>query len=128
MSESTPPPPMDYQTPTGGLTPPTNKDEQNMGLLIFILAIFTGFIGPLIIWLLKKESSRYLDEQGKEVLNWSITVFLAAVVCMVLVFVFIGVLLLPLLMLTNLILNILGAIAASKGQPYRYPFAIRLLK
>ena len=99
-----------------------------MALLMYILAIFTGFIGPLIIWLIKKDSSAFINDQGKEVLNFQITIFLALIACGILSVVVIGLLLLPIVGLCSLIFTVLGAVAVSKGQPYRFPFAIRLLK
>jgi uncharacterized Tic20 family protein len=129
MSEAPqPPPPVDYATPSSPGVPPANKDEGNMGLLMFILCIITGFIGPLILWLIKKDQSRYIGEQGKEVLNWCITMVGAYVVCIILMFVVIGFFLMPIVLLIHLIFNIMGIIAANKGQFYRYPFALRLLK
>lgn len=134
MSEGAPPPTSDtlnYQSmtnPAGYQGPPPTKDETNMAMLTYILAIFTVFIGPLIIWLIKKDQSPFLNDQGKEVLNWSITVVLAYIVCIILMFVIIGIFLMPVLLLCHLIFTIMGAIKSSKGIAYRYPFAIRLLK
>jgi uncharacterized Tic20 family protein len=118
-----------YETP-GGIAgvQPVNKDEQNMGLLMFILAIFTGFIGPLILWLMKKEQSRYIEAQGKEILNFQITVFFAFLICFVLAFVVIGVFLIPIVWICYLVFTIIGAVTASKGNFYRFPLALRLLK
>lgn len=127
MSE-TPPPPVDYATPSGPGVAPASKDEGNMGLLLFILCIVTGFIGPLILWLMKKDGSRYINEEGKEVLNWCITFVLAYIVSVILMFVVIGIFLMFALLIVHLVFNIMGAIAASKGNYYRYPFALRLLK
>src|SRR5438874_3877670 len=100
MTESNVPPPppaadpgpvVGYEAAPGAeIVPPQSKDDQNMGLLMFILGIFTGFLGPLILWLVKKDQSRYIDAQGKEILNWQITVFIALVACFVLAFVIIG--------------------------------------
>ena len=59
--------------------PPT-KDEQNLAVLCYILGIFTWLIGPLIIWLVKKDSSKFVDDQGKKVINWGITITIAWVV------------------------------------------------
>lgn len=105
-----------------------SKDETNMAMLTYILAIFTGFIGPLIIWLMKKDQSAFLNDQGKEVLNWCITLVLGFIVCFVLAFVVIGVFLMPVLWVLNIVFCIMGAVKASKGIAYRYPFALRLLK
>jgi len=121
--------PLNYQPPTGGYTGPApTKDDTNMAVLSYILAIFTGFIGPLIIWLLKKEQSQFVNDQGKEVLNWIITVILAMLACIPLMFILIGFLLYPLVLLCHVIFTIMGAVKVSRGIAYRYPFAIRLLK
>lgn len=113
--------------PASSITSPS-KDDQNMGMLLYILALVTGFIGPLILWLVKKDSSRFVDDQGKEVLNWCITMAIGYVACFLLMFVLIGIFLMPLLILAHFIFTILGAVKASKGVAYRYPFALRLLK
>ena len=52
--------------------PPATQEEQTMGMLSHLLGIFTGFLGPLIIWLIKKDESKYIDEQAKEALNFQI--------------------------------------------------------
>ncbi len=108
--------------------PAPSKDECNMALLTYILCLVTGFIGPLIIWLIKKDQSAFVNHQGKEVLNWCITMVLAYIACFILMFIVIGIFLMPILLLVHLIFNIMGAISASKGVAYRYPFALRLLK
>src|ERR1044071_6722682 len=109
MSDQTPP---SEPIPVHG-TP--SKDECNMAMLMYILGILTGWIAPLIIWLLKKESSAFINDQGKELLNFQITVFLACIVCGLLTFVVIGCFLMPIVVLCNLIFSIMGAIAVSKG-------------
>lgn len=116
---TTPPPP-----PSG--TP--SKEECNMAMLIYILSIFTGWVGPLIIWLIKKDASPFVNDQGKEVLNFQITFFVAYIVCALLMFVVIGCVLLPILMIAAIVFSIMGALAASKGTAYRFPFNIRLIK
>ena len=103
-------------------------DDRNLAMLAHLLGIVSGFVGALIIWLIKKDQSAYVDEQGKEALNFQITMLIAFVGAWILVFVLIGALLFPLLLVVNLVFCILAAVAASKGEHYRYPFAIRLLK
>ncbi|MDH4150516.1 MAG: DUF4870 domain-containing protein [Betaproteobacteria bacterium] len=107
-------------------TPST--DDRNLAMLAHLLGIVSGFVGALIIWLIKKDQSAYVDEQGKEALNFQITMLIAFVGAWILVFILIGALLFPLLLVVNLVFCILAAVAASKGEHYRYPFAIRLLK
>lgn len=111
---------------SASFTPPT-KDERNLALLSHLLGIFTGFLGPLIIWLIKKDSSAYVADQSKEALNFQITVAIAYLVSGLLTFVLIGCILMPIVLLGALVLAIMATIAASKGEPYRYPIALRLI-
>lgn len=99
-----------------------------MAMLCYILAIFTHFLGPLIIWLIKKNDSPFVDRQGKEVLNWLITVLLAWLCCIPLLFVIIGAFLMPLVGLLGLIFLIVGAVQVNSGKDYRFPWVLRLLK
>jgi hypothetical protein len=105
-----------------------SSDDKTMALLAHLLGIFTGFLGPLVIWLIKKDQSTFVDDQGKEALNFQITMLIAWVVTWVLMFVLIGLLLVPVLIIANLVLCIMGGIAANKGERYRYPVALRLIK
>jgi uncharacterized protein len=97
-----------------------------MGVLMHVLGL-VGFpiIGPLVIWLIKKDQSPYLDAQGREVLNFGVSMFIYSLVCMMLVFVIIGFLLIPIFGIAALVLSILGLIKASNGEVYRYPYIIR---
>jgi uncharacterized Tic20 family protein len=122
-SQSTP---SGYPGPYTGPAP--TKDDQNMGLLTHILGIFTGFLGPLIIWLVKKDQSVFIDDQGKETLNFKITTLLAYLVAGALSCLFIGLFIIPVIFLLEVIFGIMGAMANSRGEAYRYPFALRLVK
>ncbi len=106
----------------------TSNDDRNLAMLAHLLGIVSGFVGALIIWLIKKDQSAFIDEQGKEALNFQITVMLAFVCSWILMFVLIGMLLMPLVLIGNLVFCILAAVAVSKGEHYKYPFALRLLK
>lgn len=107
------------------------NDEKTMGLLSHILGAVTTFVGPLIIWLIKKDESPFVDDQGKEALNFQITILIgyvaAAIVTMIPVIGCIGALLYPVFGIVSLIFGILGGIEANKGVAYRYPFALRLI-
>jgi len=101
----------------------------HLSALVGFLGNGVGFIlGPLIIWLIKKESDPLADRHGKEALNFQITMFGITIICALLMLVLIGFILLPLALLTNLILTIIAGVKVSKGEDYRYPFAIRLIK
>lgn len=103
-------------------------DDRNLAMLAHLLGMVTGFIGALVIWLLKREQSPFVDEQGKEALNFQLTMLIAVIGAWMLMFVLIGFFLLPLLLLANFVFCILAAVAVSNGKPYRYPVALRLLK
>lgn len=105
-----------------------------MAMLCHLLSILTGFIGPLVLWLVKKDQSRFVDFHGREALNFQITLFLVmsglTIVAMVLMFVFIGFLLIPVIMvlaILALVAEILAAVAAQKGEWYQYPCSIRFV-
>lgn len=108
------------------------SDECTMAMLCHVLAIFTWFIGPLVIWLMKKDQSRFVDLHGREALNWSFSMFLYQIALVVLTVIglfvpFLPCLCLPLylaLVVTDIVLKVMHAIAASNGQVRRYPMSI----
>jgi len=110
--------------PGGGQAP--DKDSITFGLLCHLLGIFTGFVGPLIIWLLKKDSSPFVNDQGKEALNFQITALIATFACFF-GFCFFHILFIA-VQLTRIVLSIMATIEASKGVAYRYPITIRFIK
>jgi len=133
-----PPPPGDPANPNATLDPPPTpdidpaeltSDEKMMGMLTHLLGIL-GFLGPLIIWLIKKDESRFVDDQGKEALNFQLTLLIGWVVATFIAMVTCGIgaiLYLPLAAVT-IIFSILGGLKAKEGEAYRYPFAIRMVK
>lgn len=105
-----------------------NKDATNMAMLAHLLAIFTGFLGPLVIWLIKKDDSPFVDRHGKEALNFQLTVLIAMFVSGILTFLCIGFFMMTAVWVVDLIFCIIAAIKASKGEEYRYPLTIRFVK
>ena len=95
-----------------------------------------GFLGPLIIWLIKKDTQPFVNDQGKEALNFQLTLLIAYLVTTLGYFVLslvtcgIGAFVpLPLIVTVfQLIFGIIGAMEASKGVYYRYPMTIRLIQ
>jgi uncharacterized Tic20 family protein len=127
-------PPIGYQTP-GTLGPiETNKDARLWGMLCHLGALagyiipMGNIIGPLVFWLIKKNDYPFVDEQGKEALNFQITATIAILICIPLFFVIIGIPLLFAVGIADLVLVIIATIKANNGEHYRYPFAIRLIK
>jgi len=92
------------------------------------------FLGPLVIWMLKRETMPFVADQGKEALNFAITVSLACAALWLLTVMSLGiglVLTLPvlgLISIASLVLVIIAAVKANEGVAYRYPVALRLLK
>ena len=106
----------------------TNPDAKTVGMLCHQFGIFTNFIGPLIIWLTRKNKYPFVDKQAKEALNWQITLLIGYLISIPLMFVFIGALTWTACWICNLVFGVLGTTTAAEGIPYRYPFALRLIK
>ena len=112
---------------------PANKDEKTLGIVCHLLAFaglavpFGNILGPLILWLVKRADSPYLDAVGKEVVNFNISWAIYAAVAFITVFAVVGFLLLPLVCLLWLIFVIMAAIKASEGKLHRYPLTFRLI-
>lgn len=88
---------------------------------------FGNILGPLVLWLVKREGNPFVDDQGKEALNFQITFTLAVLVSCALMVVLIGFLLLAALAVYWFIVVIVAAVRASHGEAYRYPLTLRLL-
>ncbi len=104
------------------------KQEKMWAMLCHIGAIVLGFIAPLVIWLVKKDESPLVNDQGKEALNFQITMTIAFIVAGMLMAVFIGLILMPVLAVFNLTMLIIAGIKANEGTKYRYPVNIRFIK
>ena len=108
------------------------KEERNWAMLCHLAVVGQMFfpvliIAPLLIWLLKGDDMPLVREQGKEAVNFQITLLLAAVVCGVLWFVLIGILLAGVLWLYAVIAGVIATMKVKEGVAYRYPFNLRLI-
>lgn len=124
-------PPPGYAAPPPGYAPqpPLSDSDQRMwAMLSHLGGILFSFIPPLVIWLMFKERGRFVEEQAKEALNFQITLIIGYIVGAILTIVLIGVIIVLLVWLAAIVFGILAAVAANKGEAYRYPFAIRLVK
>jgi uncharacterized Tic20 family protein len=122
--------------PPPKIDPPPTKDDRMWGLITHLggaLGGFTYAVGipggniliPLIVWLIKKDGSPFLNDQGKEVLNFQICILVASLVFMfscVLAFMVIPV------GLASLVFGIVGCVKANEGVAYRYPINFRIIK
>jgi len=103
-------------------------DERSWAMGCHLLALVTHFVGPLIFWLVKRESSAFIDEQGKEAVNFQLSILLYTVIAYISVFFIIGVLLLPAVWIFDLVCVIVAAAKAYNGANFRYPACIRFIK
>jgi uncharacterized Tic20 family protein len=135
-----PPPPNE---PIGGAPSAEERQWAMFAHLSALLgALLTGafgggwgcFIGPLIIWLVKKDTMPFVNDQGKEALNFNITVAIACVILVLLSVMTLGIgliIAIPLWVIIGiawLVFTIIAAIKANEGVSYRYPFTLRLIK
>jgi uncharacterized protein len=118
-----------------GTTPPVPNHDQNMWAMLCHLSALAGFIipfgniiGPLVIWLIKKDEFPLVNDQGKESVNFQISMTIYYVVAAILIIVLIGILLLIGLAIFSLIMIIIAMIKANEGVAYRYPMCIRFIK
>lgn len=114
--------------PAYGPVPLSPADERLWATLAHISVPFFGFIGPLVIYLVFKDRSPRLKDNAVEALNFSILYSIALILCIFLSFIVVGLVLLPLVSIAALVFAILGAIAANRGEVYRYPVNWRLVK
>jgi uncharacterized Tic20 family protein len=105
-----------------------SKDARMWAMLCHLLGLFTSFVGPLIIWLLKKEEDPFIDNQGKEALNFQITLVIGWIVSGLLMFICIGALLGVAVSVVDIVFCIIACIKANGGEAYRYPVSIRFIK
>ena len=123
-----PPPP--NEPPMAGA--PSAEERQwamfaHLSALVGVIIPLGSIIGPLVIWLIKKDTRPFVNDQGKEALNFNITVAIAAIVGWILCFILIGFLVLAVLAIGWLVFVIIATIKANEGTTYRYPFTLRLV-
>ena len=107
------------------LTP--SSDDKNIATVTHLGGTVFSFIPSLIVWILKKDDSAYIGDQAKEALNFQITMLIAQFIAGVLIVILVGFVLIGLIWILNVVFCIIAAISTSKGETYRYPFALRLI-
>jgi uncharacterized Tic20 family protein len=105
----------------------TGTDPKTLAMLAQLLGIFTGFLGPLIIYLVSGDKDRFVKHHSAEALNFHLTVLIAYLVSFVLMLVLIGFLLFFVVWVLALVFSIQATIAANRGEWYRYPINIRMV-
>jgi uncharacterized protein len=130
--------PAPIQPPPPGAPPgkDTEKEARTMAMLAHLLGALFSFLGPLIIWLIKKDEHPFINDQGKEALNFQLFLLigylLSGILWVVISLVTCGIgALLPLpLIITvlQLVFGIIGAVKANQGEYYRYPLTYRFIQ
>ena len=112
-----------------------HRPNYTMGMLCHLLSLtlFLGvplgnIIGPLIVWLVKRNEDPFVDQCGKDALNFQISMTIYLIIAGFLVLIVVGLFLVLPLMIVNLVCTIIASIKASEGNRYQYPLSIRFLK
>lgn len=128
---STPP----SQTPPSASESEVKSNSNTFGMLCHLLAFcgllgvpFGNILGPLVMWLIKREESPFVDACGKEALNFQISMTIYTLISGLLVLAAVGLVLLPAIIIVNVIFTIIASIRASEGKHYEYPLTIRFVK
>ncbi len=114
--------------------PDSNPESRMWAALSHVSALsglvipFGNIVGPLIIWLVKRDEMSFVDDQAKEALNFNISMTIYMAVAGILIFVLIGIPIMIVLGITWLVLVIMAAVKANEGTAYRYPITLRLVK
>ena len=117
------------------------QEERTWGMIAHLSALvgfvipFGNIIGPLIVWLIKKDTMPFVNDQGKEALNFNIALFIVMVALMILgtvllviVIGFLFYLLAAVVGIAALVFMIIAGMKANEGVSYRYPYIFRLIK
>lgn len=105
-----------------------SSDDRLMGTLIYVLSFFTSLIAPLIIWLIKREDSPFIDKTGKNYFNFLLSYMIWLIVASIAMFIIIGFILFPIIAILNFIFTIVAAVKAYNGEDYLPPLSIRFFK
>ena len=113
---------------------PTTKDDRTWAMLCHLSGLagyvvpFGNIFGPLIMWLIKRDQSWFVDDQGKEALNFQISWAIYMIVSLIAILVLVGIVLVGIVAIGGLVLLIVAAVKANEGIAYRYPLTIRFIK
>ena len=114
---------------------PVSQNDRTWGMIVHLSALsgtvlsagILTFVAPLVIWLVKKEESKFLDDQGREALNFQLTIFVGILACIPLMLILIGIPIAIALGIAGLVYAIIAGIKANEGVWYRYPWSIKFI-
>lgn len=111
-----------------------NSEERTVSMLCHLSALSGGFIpfgniiGPLIFWLIRKDQYPEVDRQGKDALNFQISMTLWMIVSAILILLVIGIFVLIALGVLNLVMIIVASVKSNNGERFKYPLSIEFIK
>ena len=122
-------------TPQPPQQAPASVSEINQWAMFVHLSLYCGFIIPLaglivpiVLWQMKKDIWPLIDQHGKNVVNWIISVVIYSIVCFILTFVVIGAFGFIALAIVALIFPLIGGLKANNGELWSYPLSLKILK
>lgn len=104
------------------------SEERMLAAVLYVVSLFVPIIGPLIIWLIKKDESAFIDYHGREYFNFFISYSVYSVISGILVLLLVGIFLLWILGIMALVFTIIAAVKSYEGNEYRFPLIFRLIK
>ncbi|WP_245844191.1 DUF4870 domain-containing protein [Oceanobacillus rekensis] len=106
---------------------PTN-DERLFSMLIYVLSFPFPILGPLLIWLLKRDESEFVDYHGKEYFNFFMSYFIYGVIGSILILLLVGIVIVIILGIMAIIFTIIAAVKSYQGEQYKFPLIIHFIK
>lgn len=103
------------------------KDDKTMAMLAHLSGLLFSVVGPLVIWAIKKDESTFVKEHALEAVNFQISMIIYGFAAGISMLFLVGFLLVPALVVAGVVLSIMAAVAANKGEMYKYPFTLRLI-
>ncbi|SHG57204.1 DUF4870 domain-containing protein [Ornithinibacillus halophilus] len=106
----------------------TTSDDRLYAMLLYVLSFPFTVLGPLLIWLLKREQSPFVDHHGKQYFNFIVSYFIYGIIGAILMFVLIGFVIVFALSIMAIVFTIIAAVKAYQGEWYKFPLVIEFLK
>ncbi len=127
-----PPPAWSSQGPTGMTPAAADANARQWAMLAHLsalagLVIGFNWLGPLLVYLVKRDEHPFIADQSREALNFNLSVFIGVLISVVLVLVVVGFFLLTAIGIAWLILTVIAGVRAGNGEAYRYPLSIRFV-
>lgn len=111
-----------------------NNEERTMSMLCHLSALamfiipFGSVLGPLIVWLIKKDQYVEVDRQGKDALNFHLSMLIYSIIGGILIFLLVGIFVLIILAILRLLFIIIASIKSNSGERFEYPLSMKFIR